>query len=213
MFRAPVPNQVTAAIRQYSPRTEFGKIVRECLKWLPAEHAAELLEGISRIVVIESSLAITVFRGWMTKYGVPGDIEHYGIVGRKVVTDAGVAFIVDAFQNSVELENLKFHALGTGTTAESAAQTALVTELTTEYTGNVRATGTTTEGATANIYRTVGTNTMDEAPGAALREHAVMSQAATGGGTMLDRTLYSAITLASGDALQSTYELTCSAGG
>jgi hypothetical protein len=121
-----------------------------------------------------------------------------------------VGYIVDAFQNSVELENMKFHGLGTGSTAESASQTALITELTTEYTGDVRATGTTTEGATANIYRTVATNTLDATPGAALREHGVFS--ASTSGVLLDRTLYAAITLSSGDALQSTYELTLTSG-
>ncbi len=135
-----------------------------------------------------------------------------GLASFRVVTTAGVNFIVDAFQNTVELEDLKYHGIGTGSTAEAAGDTALVTELTTEYTGNVRATGTTTEGASANIYRTVGTNTLDGTPGAALREHGIFSQAATGGGTLLDRTVYAAITLSSGDSLQSTYDHTQTAG-
>jgi hypothetical protein len=193
-----VPDQLT-----WTPRSDFGKYIKECLGYLPAEMAAELIERVSRIVVLESSLAVVVYRQH-------GAVENYGIVGRKVVTDTGVAYIVDAFQNTTELENMKFHGLGTGSTAESASQTALVTELTTEYTGDVRATGTTTEGASANIYRTVATNTLDGTPGAALREHAVFS--ASSAGTMLDRTLYSAITLSSGDALQSTYELTLTSG-
>lgn len=135
-----------------------------------------------------------------------------GLASFRVVTTVGVNFIVDAFQNSVELENLKFHGIGTGSTAEAVGDTALVTELTTEYTGNVRATGTTTEGASANIYRTVATNTLDGTPGAALREHGIFDQAATGGGTLLDRTVYAAITLSSGDSLQSTYDHTQTAG-
>ena len=135
-----------------------------------------------------------------------------GLASFRVVTTTGVNFIVDAFQNSVEVENLKYHALGTGSTGELIGDTALVTELTTEYTGNVRATGTTTEGASANIYRTVGTNTLDGTPGAALREHGIFDQAATGGGTLLDRTVYGAITLSSGDSLQSTYDLTFTGG-
>jgi hypothetical protein len=139
-------------------------------------------------------------------------VEPLGCVGRKVVTDTGVGFIVDAFQNLVELENLKFHGIGTGSTAEAAGDTALVTELTTEYTGNVRATGTTTEQA-ANIYKTVATNTLDGTPGAALREHGIFDQAATGGGVLLDRTVYAAITLSSGDGLQTDYRLTLTSGG
>lgn len=207
-----IPDQLRAPLQEWSPRSDLGRFVRECLHHLPADVAAELIERFSSVVVIESSLSLVVHRGMQTLAGSPLTIEDYGIVGRKVVTDAGVAFIVDAFQNTTEVENFKFHGIGTGTTAEAASQTALVTELTTEYNpDNTRATGTTTEGATANIYRTVGTNTLDATPGAALREHGVFSAATAG--TLLDRTLFSAITLSSGDGLQSTYELTLSAGG
>ena len=139
-------------------------------------------------------------------------IEDYGIVGRRVVTTAGVNFIVDAFQNTVEVENLKFHGYGTGGTAEAAGDTALVTELTTQYaTDNTRPTGTTTEGASANIYRTVGT--LDPDAAVAITEHGVFSQAATGGGTLLDRTLFSVINVAAaGDTLETTYEIQFVAG-
>lgn len=121
-----------------------------------------------------------------------------------------MGYIVDAFQNIVELENMKYHGLGTGSTAENQTDTALVTELTTEYTGNVRATGTTTE-TSANIYSTVATNTLDGTPGAALREHGIFSASTVG--VLLDRSVYGAITLSSGDSLQSTYNLTLTAGG
>ena len=50
-----------------------------------------------------------------------GDAVRRAPAGWAVVTDAGVGFIVDAMQNSVEAENLKFHALGTGSTAEAAS--------------------------------------------------------------------------------------------
>jgi hypothetical protein len=138
----------------------------------------------------------------------------YGVVGYKVVTTAGVGYIVDAFQNSVELEDMKYHGYGTGTTAEASGDTALVTELTTQYaTDNVRPTGTTTEGASANIYRTVATLSPNAGGTIAITEHGVFSQAATGGGVLLDRTVFSAINLvASSDSLQTTYELTLTAG-
>lgn len=153
------------------------------------------------------------FVHWASEYhGITFKYQHLGLAGLKSVTDVGVGFIVDAFQNSVEVENMKYHGIGTGTTAESAAQTALVTELTTEYNpDSTRATGSLTEGASANIFRTVGTNTLDGTPGAALREHAIFS--ASSAGVMLDRTLYAAITLSSGDGLQSTYDLTFPSNG
>lgn len=156
--------------------------------------------------------------GIATAYGalllapVRGGVKvEYGLASLRVVTDAGVAFIVDAFQNLTELENMKYHGLGSGGTAEAASQTALVTEFTTQYNpDNTRATGTTTEAA-ANIYQTVATNNFDAT--VAVTEHGIFSQAATGGGTLLDRSLFSTINLASGDGLQSDYRLTFTSGG
>lgn len=150
------------------------------------------------------------FVDWAAAQGAVFKYMPMGLAGTRVVTDDGVEYIVDAFQNSVELEDMKYHGLGTGSTAEAVTDAALVTELTTEYTGNVRATGTTTEGATANVYRTVATNTMDETPGAALREHGIFSAASAG--VLLDRTVFAAITLSSGDGLQSTYDMTHTSG-
>jgi hypothetical protein len=138
-----------------------------------------------------------------------GDLVDYGLVSLRVVTDVGVGYIVDAFQNIVEPENQKFHGFGTGGTAEAASQTALVTELTTQYaTDNTRPTGSTTEGASANIYRTVGTLSPDAT--VAITEHGIFS--ASSAGVMLDRSLFSVINLASGDSLQITYDLTLPSG-
>ncbi len=209
---ASLPEQLQETLRHYNPRTDLGKLVREASAYLPPMIAKELLDTVMRSLVVESSLNITVIRNPFSRFATPELIEHYGVVSKKLVTDTGVGYIVDAFQNIVEAENMKYHGLGTGSTAEGQTQTALVTELTTEYTGNVRATGTTTEGATANIYRTVGTNTLDSGT-PALREHGVFS--ANAAGVMLDRSLFAAINLdgTAGDGLQSTYELTLAAGG
>lgn len=136
----------------------------------------------------------------------------FGLASIRVITNAGVAFAVDAFQNLTELELFRYHGVGTGSTAEAAGDTALVTELTTQYNpDNTRATGSLTEGASANIFRTIGTNAFDAS--AALREHGILSQAATGGGTLWDRSVFSDINVVSGDSLQTTYDLTLSAGG
>lgn len=193
----------------YNPRTELGRIVRACFDWLPPDLAGELLETVTRCVVVESALYGVVIRGDTKRH------EVLGLLSRKVVTNAGVDFIVSAFQNTTELENLKYHGIGTGTTAEAASQTALVTELTTEYNPNsTRATGSTTQGGSSNIFRTVGTNTLDSGT-PAITEHGIFSQAATGGGTLLDRSVFSAINLvgANADSLQTTYDLTVSSGG
>lgn len=140
-----------------------------------------------------------------------GTVVDYGLVSMRVVTNNGVGYIVDAFQNLVELENMKYHGLGTTNTAEAAADGALAAELSTAYNpDNTRATGTTEEGASGNIFKTVATNTVDGV--AAVVEHGVFSQAATGGGVLLDRSVFTVINLAASDSLQSTYQLTFTAG-
>jgi hypothetical protein len=148
---------------------------------------------------------------YLTKIAADGEVVELGLASMRVVTTAGVGFIVDAFQNSTEVENLKYHGIGTGTNAEAVGDTALQTELTTQYqTDNTRATGSTTEGASANIYRSVGTNTVDAT--VAITEHGILSQAAVGGGVLLDRSVFSAVNMVSADSLQSTYDLTFTAG-
>ncbi len=139
-----------------------------------------------------------------------GEILDLGVVSCRVVTTTGCGFIVDAFQNLVELENMKYHGFGTGSNAEASANTALHTELTTEYaSNNVRPTGTTTE-ASATVYRTVATLSPDAT--VAITEHGIFDQASNAGGVLLDKSLFSAINLISGDSLATTYDLTFTAG-
>jgi len=177
------------------------KVIRGYFKVLMARS----LSRISGVTVADGSL-------WMTVIPAGGMPQRLGLVSVRLVTTAGVNFLVDALQGTVEPEILRYHGIGTGTNAEATGDTALQTELTTQYsTDNTRATGSLTEGASANIFRTVGTNTVDAA--VAITEHGILSQAATGGGTLLDRSVFSVINLANGDSLQSTYDLTLTAGG
>ena len=129
------------------------------------------------------------------------------------MTTAGVNFIVDAFQNLVELEDMKYHGIGTGTTAEAVGQTALITELSTQYsTSNTRPAGSTGEqSGNANAYETTATITVSAS--VAATEHGIFSRAATGGGVLLDRSVFAAVNLASGESLQATYSLTFPSGG
>lgn len=186
---------------------------REVVIWR-LKNLPNLWRGLWRIITARllnlphfyGRVSLVVFRN-----GQPID---YGLASLRVVTTAGVGYLVDALQNLVEPENLKFHGFGTGTTAEAAGDTALVTELTTQYaTDNTRPTGSQTEAA-ANIYRTVGTLSPDTGGTIAITEHGIFSQAATGGGTLLDRSVFSAVNLVAGsDSLQVTYDLTLSSGG
>lgn len=175
-----------------------------------------LFRGIRRVALARlfrlphfyGQLSLTVTRG-------DGRVIDLGLASLRVITTAGVNYLVDAFQNTTEPENLKFHGFGTGTNAEASGDTALQTEETTQYaTDNTRPTGTTTEGASANIYRTVATYSPDSGGTRAITEHGVFSQAATGGGTLWDRSVFSAVNLVAGsDSLQATYEATFTAGG
>lgn len=143
-----------------------------------------------------------VGRLYITKVDADGTSHEYGLVSTKVVTDAGVAFLVDAMQGITEPEVLRFHASGTGTTAEAASQTALVTEVAS------RVSGTLAEGASANIFRTVAT--IPYSGSFAITEHGIFSAASTG--TLLDRSVFAAINVANGDSIQFTYELTFPSG-
>jgi hypothetical protein len=186
---------------------------REVNTWR-AKNVPNLWRG-ARTVLAARALDLPTFYGavWLRKIdGQTGETTDYGLASLRVVTTAGVGFMVDAFQNLTELENMKYHGIGTGTNAESSSDTALQTELTTQYNpDSTRATGTQGEGASANIYRTVGTITVDAS--AAVTEHGVFSQAATGGGTLLDRSVFTVVNLTASDSLSVPYELTIPAGG
>lgn len=135
---------------------------------------------------------------------------NLGLAGFKVVTDNGAGYLVDALEQ-IEPGQMKFHGFGTGTTAEGATDTALVTELTTQYaTDSTRPTGTSTE-SSQKVYQTVGTLSPDSGFTISLREHGVFS--ASSAGVLLDRTVHSAVTMdVSGDSEQATYTLTINSG-
>jgi hypothetical protein len=206
-----VPDGIAAGLKAWAPASLLGQTALRILLggYLPSELALELFERIRAAVVVESSLALVHLHGPLS--GTPGRRDDYGVVSRKVVTSAGVNYLAADFAGGANDSNLfKYHGLGTGTNAEATGDTALQTELTTQYNpDNTRATGS--QSSSTNTYTTVGTNTVDAS--AAVTEHGLFTQAATGGGTLWDRSVFSVVNLASGDSLQSTYTLTISAGG
>lgn len=170
-----------------------------------------LLRGAKRALTARK-LGLSNFYGtlFVSHTKANGDVLDYGLASLRVVTNAGVGFIVDAFQGSTELENMRYHGVGTGNTAEAAGDTALVAESTTILDPNsTRATGTLAEAA-SNIFRTVGAVAFDGS--GAIVEHGIFSQAATGGGVLLDRSVFSALNVISGDGITFTYDLTLAAG-
>jgi|SRR5712664_2788670 len=139
-----------------------------------------------------------------------GRIHELGLASLRVVTNNGVGFIVDAWENLVELEIMKFHGLGTGTNAENATDSALQAESTTALNpDSTRATGTLAEAA-SNIFSTVGTLTFDAS--AAITEHGLFSLSGTGTGVLMDRSVFAAVNVVNTDQIQSTYQFTLNAG-
>lgn len=153
-----------------------------------------------------------VSRLYATVIRANGTIEHLGLLSTKLITDAGVAFLVDDWDNdATDITTMHFHGCGTGVAAEAVGDTALGTESTTALNpDNTRATGTESQPA-ANQLRTVGTLTFDAT--AAITEHGIFSQSATGGGTLWDRSVFSAINVVNLDSIQFTYTCTVSSGG
>lgn len=191
------------------PKAPLSWRIRNGLRWgyvwgIIAVWLAHGLTRLTGIPTITSALAVRLLRS-------DGSTVDYGIVSRRVVTNNGVGFIVDAFQNLVELENMNFHGCGTGTTAEAAGDSALVTESTTALNpDSTRATGTRSEPA-SNQLKSAGTLTFDAS--AAITEHGLFSAASTGTGVLFDRSVFSAINVVSTDSILFEYTVTFTAGG
>lgn len=137
-----------------------------------------------------------------------GTQKDYGLVSVREVTTAFALRLADAMCTSGDVvDNFNQHKMGAGSTAETSADTALVTAQAGAQgaTGNAAA----THGATSNIYRTVGTLTAGSAYGC--REHGVFN--ASTGGVLLDRSVVTNIDLNTDDVVTWTYELTVNAGG
>lgn len=176
--------------------------IRNRLRWgfIWGTLANGMARAFSRLTGIPTLTA--ELRGRLIKRD--GTVIDYGVLGRRVVTDAFVEFMVDQLQTETsEWGDFKYHDSGVGGTAEAAADTDIETT-----DGESRATGTQTEGASAEIYRSVGTISYTSTK--AIVEHGLFSQAT--GTTLMDRTVFSTINVENGDSIQFTYELTCNSG-
>jgi len=182
-----------------------------------SDNKKNIKHGLEPIKWAEKKNIATFYgRLWGLKTTADGEVSNFGLMGVRLVTTAGANKIV-ALMNGTDTStgaNFKYHALGTGGTAlspggESAADTALVTEITTAYaTDNTRPTGSQTVGASNNIYRTVGSNVVDNT--VVCIEHGVFSAATAG--TLLDRTCFAIVTLGATDTFTTTYDFTIVAG-
>jgi len=169
--------------------------------WI-AYHVGPILGRFFGFATIVSKLELKLHRA-------TGEWVDYGVVSYRVVTTAFVTALATALHTQASAGDLFYHALGTGVGAAAVGDTGMGTELTTEYTGNVRATGTHT--SAAGVYTSVGTNTIDSGT-PAVTEHGVMG-ANTGASTLIDRHTFAAVNMIAADSLASTYELSIVAGG
>jgi hypothetical protein len=136
--------------------------------------------------------------------GADGRRVNYGVLSRRLVTTAFVNFVVDQLQTETSVfGDFKYHDSGVGTTAENVANTAMETT-----DGESRATGTQTEGA-ANVYVSVGTISYTTTK--AITEHGLFNDPTAG--TLMDRSVFSAINVVNGDSIQFSYSLSVNSGG
>lgn len=163
-------------------------------------------------LAVKLGVPMARFMGLMTGYGKlearlirgNGEVINYGVLSYRVVTNAFVNFLAaQLVTDTTEVGDFKFHDSGVGTTAENVADTAMETT-----DGENRATGNQTN-PTSPTYRSVGTISYTTTK--AITEHGVFSQATAA--TLLDRSVFSAINVVSGDSIQFTYTLTLTAGG
>ena len=135
-----------------------------------------------------------------------GRLVNLGLLGKRVVTDAGVAHLVDDWQDgSGNISNFNYHDSGTDNTAEAQTQTNLIAEAG----PTTRATGVLTQ-PSANVVQSVGTITYGGT--LAIVEHGLFSTASRATDLMWDRTVFAAINVVSSDAIEFTYQATFTAG-
>ncbi len=131
--------------------------------------------------------------------------QDLGLQSVKKITTPFVKLLADAFCSSTAatlMSHFIVHAAGDGSTAEASGDTLLVREM-----GGTRVAGSQTHGATSNIYKTV--KTWGALTAFTVIEHGIFDTTTTSAGNLLDRSLVSTPpTVASGDEVEFTYELT-----
>lgn len=132
-----------------------------------------------------------------------GRQEDLGVVSEKMLTTVGAKFLADLLAGTAVGE-MKYHASGTGNTPEAVTDTALVAEVAT------RAVGTKVAATAAPNATYTSVATITYAATLSIVEHGLFSAASAG--TLLDRSVFTAIPVNNGDSIQFTYVLTINSG-
>lgn len=139
---------------------------------------------------------------WATLYGAPDEIKQT-VHGKNVITTSGLQYLVGHLASAAAAASdwdMKYIAIGSNNTAESASDTALGSE-----TG--RATGTVS--TATSIYRLTSTFASGIGTGN-VYEYGVFSTITTATGTMFSRDTEGLITKGANDTLVVTTEITVS---
>lgn len=196
--------QLTAKVNR-APRAPWSWRIRNSLRWafLWGWFVNLLARAFSRLTGIPTITADLRARLIRTS----GEVIDFGIVSLRVVTDDGVAFLVDDWDDdTTDITTMNFHACGTDNTAENATDSDLGAESTTV---TDRVAGTKSQPA-ANQLRTIGTQSFTGA--AAVVEHGIFSVITEGSGVLWDRSVITVINVGNGDSIQWTYTCTISSG-
>jgi hypothetical protein len=157
---------------------------------------------------ISNAFGIVTVTGQLQAVHISGETGRrtdFGIVSRRLITTVFVNEMVDQLQAETSTwGDFKFHDSGVGVTAANVANTDIETT-----DGESRVTGTQTEGATAEIYKSVGTITYTTTK--AITEHGLFNIVT--GGILMDRHTFTAINVVNTDQIEFTYELTVNSGG
>jgi hypothetical protein len=141
-------------------------------------------------------------RWWATLYGAPGEVKA-SIHGKNVITTVGKQYLVDFLASAAAAASswdMKYVAIGSNNTAESASDTALGTE-----TARVTATVSTA----TSIYRLTSTYASGIGTGS-IYEYGVFNTITTAAGSMFSRDTEGLITKGANDTLIVTTEITVS---
>ena len=134
---------------------------------------------------------------WAKHYDKNGKLLSKRCLGHNLVVDDGMEYLVDAWQNSVELETAKYHDTGIGVTGEAAGDSGMETA-----TGFTRATGSLTEGDNAKEFKSVGTVSCTATK--AVTEWGLFSAVTVG--ILIARKVFAAISVVNGDSIEFTWE-------
>jgi hypothetical protein len=131
-------------------------------------------------------------------FGMPS----YSMTISNLVTNAGMAGVASRVNGNGAEAAFTYIAIGTGATAAAAADTTLVTEITTNGGQRANATASRTTTDVTNDTATL-VNTFTFTGSFAVTESGVLNAASAG--TLLARQVFSAINVVSGDSLQITW--------